>query len=279
MLPEFFNAPYDMAQVPSYAEEVDALLLEGGKSPEQAPFDFAKQPPSSTAHFLSAMAQHLECEVIGGSIPERRGDNFFNTCLCFHADGTLGCRFSKLHLNDTAIPGKLQFKESAVLSPGSSLGIFETPFATIGIGICYDMRVPEYALLLAEKKGAQLLCFPTAFSVFTGPVHLKPLVRARAIDGQCFFAVASPAPAPTLAPSSEPAPYPYGHSMASDPWGKVLLDLEESPGLGVVEVDLSVIAEVKQSLRYASQKQPDVYRLSEGPLSLAQQKGPPPPSL
>ncbi len=82
-------------------------------------------------------------------MPERCEGKYYNTCLCFNPEGALCLRFRKLHLNDICVPGKVEFKESVILCKGETIGVFDTPFAKFGIGICYDIRFAEYSLLLA----------------------------------------------------------------------------------------------------------------------------------
>jgi len=117
-------------------------------------------------------------------------------------------------LFDIDVPGKITFKESDTLSPGDNLTIIDSPWGKIGVGICYDIRFPELAMLMREK-GVGLMVYPGAFNTTTGPLHWELLQRARAVDNQVFVATASPARNPD---SSYQA---WGHSSLISPWGEV----------------------------------------------------------
>lgn len=138
---------------------------------------------------LSELAKKNEVYIIGGSIPEEieDEDRIYNTCLCFNRKGEIAAKHRKLHLFDINIPGKVVSKESSFVKHGPpQFTIFETEFCKFGIGICYDIRFPEYALLLS-KLGAEVLCYPANFSMKTGELHFDLLRRMRAVDCQTYF--------------------------------------------------------------------------------------------
>lgn len=120
-----------------------------------------------------------------------------------------------MHLFDIDIPGEITFKESDSLSAGSQLAVIDVKDFKIGIGICYDIRFEELAKLY-RKKGCNMLIYPGAFNMKTGPLHWELLARSRANDNQCYTALVSPA-------RDVSAGYvAWGHSMVVDPWGKVM---------------------------------------------------------
>jgi omega-amidase len=122
--------------------------------------------------------------LIGGSIPERaENDKLFNTCTVWGPTGNLLGRHRKVHLFDIDIPGKITFQESKVLSSGNQLTTVVTEFGNIGIGICYDIRFPEMAQIY-RQKGCDLLFYPGAFNMTTGPAHWQILQQGRALDNQ-----------------------------------------------------------------------------------------------
>ena len=147
--------------------------------------DYAEPVPGGeTCKSLSAWAKEFNVYLVGGSIPEAGENNkLYNTCTIWGPTGEMLGRHRKLHLFDIDIPGKMTFQESKVLSPGSSLTTFETEHCRVGVGICYDMRFAEMAQLYREK-GCQLLLYPGAFNMTTGPAHWKMLLQARAVDNQ-----------------------------------------------------------------------------------------------
>jgi len=139
--------------------------------------------PSSQA--LARFAKENGVYIIGGSIPELGEDNvsIYNTCTVWSPMGELLARHRKVHLFDIDIPGKITFQESKTLTPGSQLTTVKTPYCKIGIGICYDLRFAEMAALYREQ-GCELLVYPGAFNMTTGPAHWQILQQARAVDNQ-----------------------------------------------------------------------------------------------
>ena len=160
ILPEMWNCPYSNDSFPVYAEDLDS-----------------EDSPSTQA--LSTLAKDLSVYIIGGSIPERQKDRLYNTCCVFDPRGEVVARYRKCHLFDIDIPGKITFKESDTLTCGDSLTVVETEHGKIGLGICYDLRFPELAMIYA-KRGVQLIVYPGAFNMVTGPVHWQLLQQARA---------------------------------------------------------------------------------------------------
>ena len=164
VLPECFQSPYSIDSFKEYAETSNG----------------------ETQQMLSSTAKEFSIYLIGGSIPEIEKDKIYNTCFVYDPRGNLIATHRKLHLFDINVPGKITFQESLVLSPGSSLNYFDTPWGRIGLGICYDVRFPELAMVLARKYGILGLVYPGAFNMTTGPLHWELLLRARALDNQIF---------------------------------------------------------------------------------------------
>ncbi|MCX7773144.1 MAG: carbon-nitrogen hydrolase family protein, partial [Clostridia bacterium] len=166
---------------------------------------------------LSQMAQNNGVYLFAGSIPEKQGDRVYNTCLVFDDNGEHIGTHRKMHLFDIDVPGQMVFKESDTLSAGDSMTMVETPFAKVGVMICYDIRFPELARLMA-LNGAEVLIVPAAFNMVTGPAHWELLIRTRALDNQAYLAACAPA-------RCEEASYiAYAHSMISDPWGRIIAE-------------------------------------------------------
>ncbi|KAK4706435.1 hypothetical protein R3W88_034002 [Solanum pinnatisectum] len=206
VLPEIWNSPYSNDSFPIYAEDIDT-------GPDASP---------STA-MLSEAARLLKITIVGGSIPERSGDKLYNTCCVFDADGKLKAKHRKIHLFDIDIPGKITFKESQTLTAGETPTVVDTEVGRIGIGICYDIRFQELAMLYAAR-GAHLICYPGAFNMTTGPLHWELLQRARAVDNQLYVATCAPA-------RDVGGGYvAWGHSTLIGPFGEVLATTEHGPG-------------------------------------------------
>ena len=246
---------------------------------------------SESARLLQALAVELKLWIVGGSIAERINDDnddntnkvLYNTCLVMNPQGQIVAKHRKVHLFDINVPGGICFQESATLSPGQTLSWFDSPFGRIGLGICYDIRFPEYALALARLTTATaasnddittssaaryltMLIYPGAFNLTTGPAHWELLQRARALDNQCFCLTASPARLTAEAAAAAAvgeSPYPHytawGHSTMVGPWGDVIATCEEGPALVVADLDLTKVAQIRQQIPILQQKRYDLY--------------------
>jgi predicted amidohydrolase len=224
-LPEIWNSPYGNAFFSKYAEE------EGGDSFE----------------FMSDLARENEIVLIGGSIPECAEGKLYNTSFIFGPGGQLIGKHRKVHLFDIDITGGISFRESDTLTPGSSVTVADTDLGKIGIAICFDVRFPEMFSRMADA-GCRLIVLPAAFSMSTGPYHWELLIRARAVDNQCYFAACSPARAEGFGFKS------YAHSVIADPWGdlRAAAATEETVIFG--EIDLAYLDKVRRELPVFSQR-------------------------
>jgi len=252
VLPECFNSPYSNSHFRTYSEEIPAPAAD-------CSLDSVSQPSLKA---MSELAVETSTFIIAGSIPEREAstDRLFNTSVVFNPQGQIVAKHRKAHLFDIDIPGKITFMESKTLSAGNTVTTFETPFGKIGLGICYDLRFPEYAQVCANL-GCEILCYPGAFNTTTGPLHWELLLRARALDNQLYVLGVSPARLITAE-----LPYPtYGHSTAVGPWGDVLAKMDELPAVRVVELDLDRVREVRAQIPIRAQKRFDLYTKNEVP--------------
>lgn len=233
VLPEMFNCPYQTDQFPSYAEGADE---------------------SPTLKAVSRAARDSEVYLVAGSIPERDQDHIYNTSFIYNPTGELIGRHRKLHLFDIAVPGQIQFKESETLTPGDQVTLVDTDFGKLGVAICYDIRFPELARLMT-LQGAQLLVFPGAFNLTTGPAHWEILSRTRALDNQVYLATCSPA-------RDEKASYvAYGHSLVADPWGEVIFQAGIGEEILYASIKASRVDEVRQELPLLKNRRRDLYTL------------------
>ncbi|XP_012446576.1 omega-amidase, chloroplastic [Gossypium raimondii] len=237
VLPEIWNSPYSNDGFPVYAEDIDA----------------GHDASPSTA-MLSEVSSRLKITVVGGSIPERCGDKLYNTCCVFGTDGKLKAKHRKIHLFDIDIPGKITFMESKTLTAGETPTIVDTDVGRIGVGICYDIRFQELAMIYASR-GAHLLCYPGAFNMTTGPLHWELLQRARAVDNQLYVATCSPA-------RDTGAGYvAWGHSTLVGPFGEVLATTEHDEDIIIAEIDYSILEQRRANLPLAKQRRGDLYQL------------------
>mmetsp|Transcript_59705 Transcript_59705/g.69791 ORF Transcript_59705/g.69791 Transcript_59705/m.69791 type:complete len:340 (+) Transcript_59705:172-1191(+) len=267
VLPEIWNSPYATSAFNEYAE-----IIPDGTAGVLTDDDVFSSP---SVKLLIDMAKELNIWIIGGSIPERTvakdrstEDKIYNTCICIDPKGRIVAKHRKVHLFDIDVPGKITFKESDTLSPGDSVTTFDAgkPFGRIGVGICYDIRFPELAQCMVQR-GCQLLVYPGAFNLTTGPAHWELLQRARAVDGMCYVLTASPAR--TLPPdeSQNDSKYPHytawGHSTAISPWGEIVGKCDENARVLVIDLDMTKVGEMRRSIPTFSQKRRDLYNVED----------------
>ena len=234
VLPEMFNCPYSNAYFLDYAEEA------GGHS--------------YTA--LSQAASSNNIYVVGGSIPELDKKSIYNTSFVFDRTGAEIARHRKVQLFSIDIPGRLKFSENDTFKAGDKITVFETEFGKMGLIICFDIRFPEICRLTA-LKGAKIIFAPSAFGMITGSKHWELLFRLRAVENQLFTVGASPSR------DGNNAYKAYGNSIAVDPWGNILYRANIQEEMGVVDLDLNEIEEVRKQLPMISIMRDDVYTIEE----------------
>ena len=179
-----------------------------------------------------------------GSLAIDRGDGrFANRAFVIDPLGEIACRYDKIHMFDVDLATGESWRESNAYAPGELLGVVEgTPLGRLGLAICYDIRFPALFEALEQRK-CDAIAIPAAFTVPTGRDHWHLLQRARAVEASAFVLSAA------QVGHHEDGRDTYGHSLAVDPWGKVLLDMGGvSPGLGFVDCDLDRLTEVRAQL-------------------------------
>jgi len=188
-------------------------------------------------------AQVLGCFVLLGSIPERipRSKRIHNTSVLIGPDGGLLAVYRKMHLFDIDIRGGAEFRESRTVAPGDRPVVVDTTLGTLGLSICYDLRFPEYYRQLA-LRGAWVIFVPAAFTAYTGPHHWLPLLRARAIENQCWVV------APAQVGRHSAKRRSHGETVIIDPWGKVRERLVRREGWVAARIDPSMVERVRRGL-------------------------------
>lgn len=162
--------------------------------------------------------------VLLGSIPISFGDGrMLNRSVLIDATGTIASRYDKIHLFDVDLSAGERYRESEVVAPGDRAVVAPTPWAVMGMSICYDLRFPHLYRRLA-RSGAMLILVPAAFTRTTGQAHWHVLLRARAIENGAF--VVAPAQCGQHGEGET-----YGHSLIIDPWGRILAEGDEQPGI------------------------------------------------
>jgi omega-amidase len=265
VLPEMWNCPYATIAFPDYAEPILSDSYDATTSSSSSSL-------SPSTDFLRRLAVQYNVWIVGGSIPEvvvemdQTTKKYYNTCPIINPQGQMVAKHRKLHLFDVNVPGGIKFHESDVLTAGNAITHFNTPqWGNIGVGICYDIRFAEYSLALTRLPiNCQILIYPGAFNMTTGPAHWELLQRARAVDGQCYVLTASPA-RQSEPSSSVPSKYPHytawGHSTVVSPWGEVLATRDETEGIVYADLDLPKVEQVRAAIPIGQQRRHDVYEL------------------
>lgn len=193
--------------------------------------------------FLAEQAARHRLWLVGGTIPlQAPGDDrrVRAACLLFDDRGQPVARYDKVHLFDVQVVGSTeQYAESATIAPGNRYVVAETPLGRLGLAVCYDLRFPEQFRALLDQ-GMEILTLPAAFTAATGKAHWETLLRARAIENQCY--VIASAQGGKHANSRET----YGDSLIIDPWGVVLDRLPQGPGVVLAEFDRQRLENVRQ---------------------------------
>lgn len=191
--------------------------------------------------FLSQQAKQHGIWLVGGTLPLRSPDvqRIYNACLVYGPSGELCARYDKIHLFGFQ-KGAETYDESIAIRPGDAPPqVFELPFGRVALGICYDLRFPEF---FRAQGDVRLMVLPAAFTYTTGSVHWEVLLRARAIENQCYVLASAQGGV------HENGRRTWGHSMLIDPWGDVLDCLPEGPGFAAGVLDAGRLASVRQSL-------------------------------
>ena len=199
----------------------------------------------ATLAALRDEAGKLGVWLLIGSIALLTGDEdgrFANRSFLIRPDASIAARYDKIHMFDVNVSETEVYRESAAFRPGSQAVIAQTPFAPIGMTVCYDVRFATLYRKLAQG-GAQIITVPAAFNHITGAAHWETLLRARAIENGAF--VLAPAQTGFHAEADGKGRRTYGHSLAIAPWGEVLADGGTDPGVTLVDIDLTQVADAR----------------------------------
>jgi predicted amidohydrolase len=190
--------------------------------------------------FLSHSAKKLGAWIVGGTLPlvSNDPDKVFNTTLVYNPQGVSVARYDKIHLFGFSRDEE-SYEESRTIVAGSQVISFETDFGRVGLSVCYDLRFPE---LYRAMGTCALIVVPAAFTYTTGQAHWEILLRARAIENQCYVLAAAQGGKHLNGRRT------WGHSMLIDPWGKIVDVLKEGEGFVKGELDLAVLNQVRDSL-------------------------------
>ncbi len=219
--------------------------------PHEEKVHLAEALDGPTCLRFADLARRLGVHLLLGSFNERSPDpaRCYNTSVLFGPDGEQIAAYRKIHLFDIDLSDDVRFRESATVMPGSEVVVADSALARLGLSICYDLRFAElYARLAAG--GAEVLTVPSAFTLRTGKDHWHTLLRARAIENQCWVL----APAQSGLHDDGGLRESYGHAMIVDPWGHIIAMAPDGPGLALAEIDLERVAGVRRAMPVAEHR-------------------------
>jgi predicted amidohydrolase len=211
--------------------------------PEEEKTRQAEQIAARCEEFLQKMAQRFQVYVLGGGypVPDQQG-RVFNTATLIAPNGAELVRYQKIHLFDVNLPDGNTYRESNTIAPGHEVHTCSVDqLGTLGLSVCYDIRFPELYRKLV-KQGADVLLIPAAFTEYTGRDHWKILVQARAIENTSYV----------IAPAQVGIHYQrrqcHGHAMIVDPWGVILADAGDKPGVAIAEISPERLQNVRRQM-------------------------------
>ncbi len=201
----------------------------------------AEKPGSGPIQdFMSSIAKEQKIWLIGGTLslvaPEE--NKVLNTTLVYNPEGEQISRYDKIHLFSFA-SGKEAYDESTYISAGNEVVSFEAPFGRVGLTVCYDLRFPELFRAFGE---CALIVVPAAFTYTTGKVHWEILLRARAIENQCYVLAAA------QGGRHETGRRTWGQTLLIDPWGEIKAQLMEGEGVVLGEIEQDVLSQIREKL-------------------------------
>ena len=212
---------------------------------EELPAEGSGETGGAAYEFLRATARRAGITLHGGSIIERAGEKLFNTSLVFDRDGREIARYRKIHLFDMAALDPAGYRESKTFGAGDKVVTCKIGDMIVGLAICYDVRFPELFLAL-RRAGAELIVLPAAFTAHTGKDHWEPLIRARAIETQCWFA--APGNWGRHMEGGKDPRFTYGHSLIADPWGHVVARVSDGTGFASARIDRALTERIRRDM-------------------------------
>ena len=200
------------------------------------------------AAFRAKAAEH-DVVILVGSQLIRDGDRIYNRCFLIDVDGGIRARYDKLHMFDIELKNGEFYRESDAIAPGDKAVVVETRWGRLGLSVCYDLRFSALYRALAHA-GAEFITIPAAFTRTTGEAHWHTLVRARAIETGSFVL------APNQCGHHADKRYSYGHSLIVDPWGEILADGGDDPGIVYADIDLERVTGARARIPVLKNERP-----------------------
>jgi len=192
---------------------------------------------------IASYAKRYEIAVLLGSVPMKStSERVYAASLLWNALGEQIARYDKIHLFDASVDDSQgNYQESSYIKPGTKTLVTCLDEFLLGFSICYDLRFPQLFQKL-RQVGAQVIAVPSAFTNITGEAHWEPLLRARAIENQCYILGVN------QGGEHSPSRVTYGHTMAIDPWGRIIGRLDKGENLLCVDINLAVVASVREKM-------------------------------
>jgi deaminated glutathione amidase len=224
-----------------FTPEMSGLLDRNGT---RAAGNIERETDDKVLKALQKAASEYRVWIALGSLAlagERDDGRLVNRSFVIDDSGVVCARYDKLHLFDVDLATGESWRESARYAPGDAAVVVNTPLATLGLSVCYDLRFPALYNALSDA-GAQLLSVPAAFTVPTGEAHWHTLLCARAIENAAYVVAAA------QSGLHQDGRMTFGHSLVVDPWGKILLDMGEGQGVGFAEIDLEAVQKARKQI-------------------------------
>ena len=202
-----------------------------------------KESAGPIQEFLYQQASKHGIWLVGGTVPlvSASDEKIRAACLLIDNTGKQVARYDKIHLFDVAVvDSDERYTESDTIESGEKVVVTDTPFGRLGLAVCYDLRFPEMFRTMIDA-GMEIVAIPSAFTALTGKAHWESLVRARAIENQCFVLAAAQGGFHINGRET------FGHSMVVGPWGKVLGELPSGSGMVCVEMDMERLRSIRRS--------------------------------
>jgi len=200
--------------------------------------------------FLSMQASKNKCWIVGGTIPiqSEEAGKAYSSSLVFNDKGEQVARYDKIHMFDVLIEENNEtYNESATTTAGEEIVVIDTPFGRLGLSVCYDLRFPELYRTMIDQ-GMEICALPAAFTAFTGQSHWEPLIRARAIENQCYMVAAAQGGYHLNNRQT------FGHSMIVNPWGNILGSVGTGPGVVITEMERKVLESTRKNFQVLSHR-------------------------
>jgi predicted amidohydrolase len=209
---------------------------------------------------LREVARERRVVIHVGSIAVKAGDKIANRAFVIDTDGEIVGSYDKVHLFDVDLPNGESWRESATYTGGDRAVLAETPWGLLGLTICYDVRFPALYRTLAEN-GASFLSAPACFTKQTGEAHWHVLHRARAIETGSFMISAA------QGGKHEDGRETFGHSLIVDPWGRILAEAGNEPGIILAEIDTSLVADARGRIPALKHARPFKVEIASAPVA------------